>query len=78
MPDAASISVLEEQFPHIVQKLQTFWGQEELQQYIQSLIMTERQDREGFPEEAARELLLLESVHQAAFPETKPNSFLHE
>ncbi len=65
-------SELETDYPHLVGKICSLWGQKEAIAYLRSLITTDRPERQGFPEEVALAFLFLEEVHYTAYPETRP------
>lgn len=53
-------------FPHVYNKLELFWGEPEFDNFISSLIVTQRESvRQGFPVEIMNELL---SVHTHTMP----------
>ena len=56
------ISVLEQEFPRIAQKIVDLWGGPEVNRYLRALVFDERGDRHGFPFDAASELMLLEYI----------------
>lgn len=50
---------IEQQFPRLLVKIADLWPSEELVTFLQTLMFTERRDREGFPPEVASELFKL-------------------
>ena len=54
---------LEQQFPHIFEKLVGLWGTNDMEPYFDSLLVTKRSGRAGFPTEVADELLRLFSIY---------------
>ena len=58
-------SHLERGFPHIFFKLAELWGCDIFDPYIDSLIFSNRPDRQGFPAEVALELFRLKNAHEA-------------
>jgi hypothetical protein len=54
---------LEESFPHIMEKIIGLWGTQGMLPYFETLLVTRRPDRVGFPPEIASELLRLHSLH---------------
>jgi hypothetical protein len=63
---------LEQRFPHVFENIVTLWGTAELDDYFQDLLLTTRPGRQGFPTEAAEEILRLYTVYHesgAARPE---------
>lgn len=65
-----------EAFPHalaqeherIIRKIEALWGSVEAIPYLNSLMMSERAGRGGFPDEVMTELLSLKEAHEAAHP----------
>lgn len=54
---------LEQQFPHIVSKIMELWGLPALNQYFVDLMLhTRAEPREGFPPKAAKEILDLSLI----------------
>lgn len=64
-------SIIDEQFPHIKEKLLLLWGSRECMEYLQSLIeysvSTDRSGRQGFPFHAVVELNIIRRVHHRDF-----------
>jgi hypothetical protein len=56
---------LEERFPRILKNIVELWGSPEADAYFAELMLTERHDRRGFPEEVAMELFHLSTIHGA-------------
>ena len=56
---------LERGFPHIFSKLANLWGSDVFDTYIDTLILSDRADRQGFPAEVALELFRLKNAHAA-------------
>lgn len=65
---APYLSVLETQFPRILQAIQALWGYPELNHYFDKLMINDRGDREGFPPEAWDEIFLLMHMHRRIVP----------
>ncbi|MDR0577268.1 MAG: hypothetical protein LBI87_06960 [Candidatus Accumulibacter sp.] len=59
----------EERFPRILVRLIEVWGQPEGEAYLNDLLMTDRADRQGFPDDVASELFRLAMIHAALRPE---------
>jgi type II secretory ATPase GspE/PulE/Tfp pilus assembly ATPase PilB-like protein len=63
-------------FPHemavqherLVRKIDALWGTAEAMRYLDSLMLSDRQDRHGFSEKAVGEMATLRQAHEAAFP----------
>jgi hypothetical protein len=59
-----------EEYPHIINRLCTLWGQPELIAYLDGLVTTERADvRTGFPMEVISELFWLSDIHRLVCPD---------
>lgn len=56
---------LESRFPRIFQQIVMLWGKPELDTYLNDLMVTDRHDRQGFPDDVARELFRLSVAHGA-------------
>lgn len=56
------VSVLEQEFPRIAQKVADLWGGPEVNRYLRALVFDDRGDRHGFPFDAASELMMLEYI----------------
>jgi len=56
-------AVLEQKFPHIFEKILALWGKAKLDWYLESLMVADRPDRQGFPPEAAMEIFRLSVIH---------------
>ena len=50
---------IERQFPHILVKIVDLWGSQELVAYLEKLMFTDRDGRQGFPPEVASEMFRL-------------------
>lgn len=55
-------SRLEASFPRILGKIVSLWGKPELDAYFNELMLTDRFDRQGFPDSVAMELFYLSSI----------------
>jgi hypothetical protein len=55
----------EERFPRILARLADLWGQPEADAYLNDLLMPDRTDRQGFPDDVASELFRLSMIHGA-------------
>lgn len=60
---------LANKYARISEKLETLWGSREAMHYLDSLLLSERSQRQGFSEEVIRDLLLLKQVHELRHPE---------
>lgn len=56
---------LERQFPHVFATIVSLWGTHRMDDYFRELLVTSRADRQGFPADAAAEILRLFSIYQA-------------
>jgi hypothetical protein len=61
--DGLPESTIEQQFPHIAQKLAVVWPSEACGLYITDLIVNRREARQGFPHEVIEDLLMLHSIN---------------
>lgn len=50
-------------FPRIAKKICEVWGSDEFDSYINSLVVCDREDRQGFPPEVVSELMALSFLH---------------
>lgn len=66
-------SVLDDDFPHIAQKIISMWGSQELVDLLQEMVnwhpTPDRKQRKGFPFYAMRELAIIIIYHNQLFPE---------
>jgi len=56
---------LEALFPRILNEIVLLWGKPELDIYLNGLMVTERTDRQGFPDAVASEIFRLSTIHGA-------------
>lgn len=54
---------LEQQFPHIVARIADLWGTHHMESYLQSLIVSDRPKRQGFPVEVIMEIYMIYETH---------------
>ncbi len=54
---------LEKRFPRILAKLVEVWGKPAADTYLDSLMVSDRPSRQGFPLEVASEILRLSMIH---------------
>lgn len=54
-------------FPRIGKSIEFMWGNRELDEYLNKLILADREGREGFPAEVLGALLKLHNQHVAQF-----------
>ena len=62
--DGRPESTLEQQFPHIAQKLTCVWPSEACAQYLSDLMVTERNTRKGFPADIVEDFLMLFAINE--------------
>ena len=60
-------SGLEVGFPRVLQAIESLWGYSELNDYFRKLMIDERGDRDGFPQEVWEEIDLLQRIHQELY-----------
>ncbi len=56
---------IEQRFPHILAKITRLWGTAELDSYLESLMLNDRDGRQGFPPEVGMEMFHLSFAHAA-------------
>ena len=61
--DPNSISALEKRFPRIVDKIVLMWGTQEFPDFLNSMMIDKRGDRQGFPLEVLEEMMFLTTLH---------------
>lgn len=59
---------LEKHYPRILAKLIELWDAGSVGTYFDSLVFSDREKRQGFPDEVATELFRLSNLHQALKP----------
>ncbi len=74
----APLTALERLYPNICQEILRLWRHEEIDAYLQGLIVESRHDRQGFPWEVINDLMFLsdlswQSRHDGARPEVVPS-----
>lgn len=50
-------------FPHVASKLVELWGTASGERYLEELLVPDRSDRHGFPEDVASEIFRLSLIH---------------
>lgn len=58
-----AVALLKTQFPRIHQNLVALWGTGQGEAYLDGLILDDRGNRQGFPPDVLRALLVLQRVH---------------
>jgi hypothetical protein len=56
---------LEHHFPHVLARITALWGSPEMDTYFESLLVSERPGRQGFPPEVAMEIFRVSIIHGA-------------
>lgn len=65
-------------FPHVIEKANLLWGYPEFYQFVENLALQTRSDsRQGFPPEALKEILQMETDHEKIVPQRKADWFFH-
>ena len=54
---------IEQQFPRILSKIVELWGTPPMDAYLESLMVSDRSNRQGFPGEVATEIFRLSILH---------------
>jgi hypothetical protein len=62
--DGLPEATVEQQFPHIAQKLTLIWRSEAFGLYVKNLVVNDRDTRQGFPEEVVEDLMLLYEINE--------------
>jgi hypothetical protein len=63
--DPNYVSSLEKRFPRIVDKITMMWGAKEFPEFLSSLMIDDRGDRQGFPLDVIEEMMFLHEIHDA-------------
>lgn len=61
-PAFSTFSALEERYMRLAKEVETLWPRPECKPYLESLIMDNRANRQGFPEDVLAELVFLHKV----------------
>ena len=69
------VSMIQEQYPNIGEKIALRWGSAELQKYLNGLVFDERGDREGFPRPIAAAIMRLIKEHGKLVLEDDKNAW---
>ena len=64
---AEAVAMLKARFPRIHQTLLALWGTGPGEAYLDGLIMDERGNRQGFPPDVLRAILVLQRLHFQTF-----------
>jgi hypothetical protein len=61
--DPHYVSSIEKRFPRIVDKITLMWGTKEFPEFLNSLMIDDRGDRQGFPLAVIEEMMFLHEIH---------------
>lgn len=70
--------VIEENFPHVFERLLELWGTADMQPYLDELMMSRRPGRQGFPSQAAAEIWALSAAYNKLYPSAESESPLND
>lgn len=70
-PILARCTVLDR--PDVRNRLIDLWGSDECREYLLSLLVAERPDRQGLPQEDFSAILLILTIHDYAYPLLNPS-----
>jgi hypothetical protein len=56
---------LEHHFPHVLARITALWGSPEMDTYFESLLVSDRPGRQGFPPDVAMEIFRVSIIHGA-------------
>jgi hypothetical protein len=62
------LSIIWGKYPRIGEKISLMWGYVELQDYLSTIILDERGDRQGFPESVLAALMEVHKHHSRMVP----------
>jgi hypothetical protein len=68
------ISAIEQKFPRLAESVTLMWGDKDFQPYVDKLVVDDRGDREGFPQDVMQELLFLSQMHERILPTRDPDN----
>lgn len=69
---------LEQEFPHVFEKLLELWGTDPMYAYLDELVMSKRPGRRGFPEAAAMEVWEISTAYNKLYPRAEQESPLND
>lgn len=72
--EAANLIEWLDKYPHIQKKLDLYWGYKECRDYLGSLTMSDRPNRQGFPLDTVMVIDELIDLHDSQFPTLKPKT----
>ena len=67
---ADCLSMLESDFPRVIEAILAQWGYKELNEYFRKLMIDDRGNRLGFPPQAWEEIYLLQHIHLEFMPDS--------
>jgi hypothetical protein len=62
--DGKAESMIEQRFPHVAGRLTVFWRSHSCGEYIRSILLMDREGRQGFPPEVVDDLLMLHQLNE--------------
>lgn len=65
------VTLLDSKFPHISENICARWSTPSFHKYVESLLITERNDRDGLPFDVLAEVLQLVRIHDKYYPEMR-------
>jgi len=65
-------SQLEQRFPHVLERITVLWGSRQMDDYFLSLLVSDRQNRQGFPADVAKEIFQVSVIHGALGLDREP------
>ena len=70
-PFEAHVTLIGQEFPHVEERLRLIWGSPECCAYLNTLTLSDRTGRAGFPPHIFRHLIDLQKIHpvQLAAPD---------
>lgn len=72
---AAFPKFMAKNFARILQQIEMLWGEREAVNYFDLLLLDNREGRQGFPQEALREIALIKHVHDILAPSLEFNPY---
>lgn len=69
---------IEQNFPHVFEKLLELWGTDQMHAYLDELMMSRRPGRQGFPDAAAAEVWAVNGVYSKLYPPAESESPLND
>lgn len=69
---------IEQNYPHVFEKLLELWGTTAMQSYLDDLMMSKRPGRQGFPDASAAEIWALSAAYAKLYPPAESDSPLND